>query len=183
MKIALVTLVVALSTFLLWAIYFSQQESGDDIFLKPITGAFGITLGKHFNPDMVKEVLSKEQITFKNKEGVELQRTVLDIKPHQPSDHFQQYVINTSAEGIIYSIEGKYQNKELTPAACKAVVKVMAEELESIHGKARGKDSFGQWYSFRQISDYSKSLKLYAHRCRTGRYSVIYIDEEIRKES
>jgi hypothetical protein len=183
MKIALATLVVALSAFLLWAIYSSPQESVNEILPKPISSAFGITLGENFNPDMVKKILSKQKKTYKNKEGIELQGTMLHITPLQPSDKFQQYVINTNPEGIIYSIEGKYQNKEMTPAACKAIVKSMAEEMESIHGKPRGKDSFGQWYSFRQTSDYSKSLRLYAHRCRTGMYSIIYTDENIKRES
>jgi len=183
MKIALATLIVAFSAFLVWTLYSSQQDSVNEIFPQPISSAFGITLGEHFNPDMVKKVLSKVQKTYKNKKGDELQGTMLHIIPFQPSDQFQQYVINTNPEGIIYSIEGKYQNKEMTSAACKAIVKSMAEEIESVHGKPRGKDSFGQWYSFRQTSDYSKSLRLYAHRCRTGMYSIIYTDENIKRES
>ncbi len=183
MKTVLVALVVSLSAWLFWGIYSSQQqESVDEIFHEPITGAFGITLGKAFNSDMVKEVLSKEQHTYKNKQGKEFQGSVLHFKPLHPSDQFQQYIIKINPEGNIYSIEGNYQgDKGMTPSVCKAGVKSLAEELELKYGKPRGKDSFGLWYSFRQISDPSKSIKLYAHRCRTGAYSVIYLDDKLKK--
>ena len=185
MKIVLASIVVGLLAFLLWGIYDnSQSESNDNSFPEPIAGAFGVSLGKHFKPEMVKEVLSKEQKEYTVKEGVKLPGTVIQFKPNEPDNNFQQYEIKTTQSGIIYSIEGKYQgDKEMTPKVCKAIVKSLAEEQAARYGKPRGKDSFGQWYSFRQTSDFSKSLKLYAHRCRTGAYSMVYMDDKVRKEN
>lgn len=188
MKITFATLVVILTAFLLWGIYSSQQQEAaaavSDSSPKPIAGAFGITLGKHFNPEMVKEVLSKEQKNYTAKKNEKLLGSVIHIIPNELDNNFQQYLIKTTQKGVIYSIEALYQgDKTMTPALCVATVKKLAGELEAKHGKPRGKGRFGQWYSFRQASDYSKSLRLYAHRCRTGMYSVIYTDDKVRKES
>ena len=60
---------------------------------------------------------------------------------------------------------------------CKAALKDLASEMEARHGKPRGREMTGEWYAFRQISETSnKSLRLYANRCRSGIYSVVYTD-------
>jgi hypothetical protein len=50
--------------------------------------------------------------------------------------------------------------------------------MEARHGKPRGRDMSGEWYAFRQFTENTdKSLRLYANRCRSGIYSVVYTDQ------
>jgi len=182
-----------------------------DKAVEPITGAFGIQLGTHFEPSMVAKVLSKQEHIYSGQGGTKLKGSLLRIEPSKPDERFQQYSIKTTGEGIIYAIQGDYQYKaesdearpdEAKPkgsgkgagkpgnrqpanamqSSCKAAVKTLAGELESRYGKPRGQGWDGLWYTFRQFSDTSnKGLKLYGHRCRTGMYSIIYIDEKAQR--
>ena len=165
----------------------------------PITGAFGITLGERFEASMVARVLSEQEQTYRGQDGMELKGTLHRVEPSDPDTHFQHYSVKTTDEGIIYAIQGDYQfevdvargkqagkvkKSRVIRKRCKDVVKKLAGELESHYGKPRGKGWDGEWFAFRQVSDTSnKSLRLYAHRCRTGMYSVIYTDERWIKDS
>ena len=184
MKLAIAAILVILSGLALWFFFYGNQPGSQLSGLpEPITGGFGVPLGKHFEPGMVAEVLGEEQKTYKVKDRGELQGRLIRVKPREPSGQFQEYMVKTTGEGVIYAVEGKYQDKELTRKECKGLVKAMAEEMAARHGEPRGKDSFGEWYAFRQADDHSKSLRLYAHRCRSGMYSIVYTDEKVRKES
>jgi len=187
-----------------------------DKAVEPITGAFGIPLGKPFETSMVAKVLSKQEQTYKGQGGTKLKGQLLRIEAKKPDERFQQYSIKTTDAGIIYAIQGDYQykvesdetktaeskqddakpkgsgkgagkpgNKKPANAmqkTCKAAVKTMAGELESRYGKPRGQGWDGLWYTFRQPSDTSnKGLKLYGHRCRSGMYSIVYTDENVRR--
>lgn len=177
---------------------------------EPINGAFGIPLGKRFEPSMVAKVLGEQEQSYKGQGGTKLKGKLLRIEPSKPDERFQQYSIKTTDAGIIYAIQGDYQyevnpdetKKEGTKPegkgkgagkpgnkkqantiqkTCKAAVKTMAGELESRYGKPRGQGWDGLWYTFRQFSDTSnRGLKLYGHRCRSGMYSVFYIDEKVQ---
>ncbi|MEA2078715.1 MAG: hypothetical protein U9P00_02445, partial [Pseudomonadota bacterium] len=127
----------------------------------------------------------------------ELKGTLLRVEPSQPDERFQRYAVKTTDKGIVYAIQGDYQfeveaakgkqagkvkKSRVIRKRCKDVVKKLAEELEASYGKPRGKGWDGEWFSFRQLSDTSnKSLRLYAHRCRTGMYSVLYSDEKVQR--
>jgi hypothetical protein len=165
--------------------------------LESINGAFGIQLGEHFEPSMVTKVLSDKQQTYRAGEGEEHSGKIFQVEPGKPDERFQEYFIKTTSNGLIYAIQGNYQY-ETNPAmgkklgkvkhartvrkTCKAAVKSLAMELEARYGKPRGTGWNGEWYSFRQLSDTSeKSLRLYANRCRTGLYSLIYTDEKVKK--
>ena len=79
---------------------------------------------------------------------------------------------------------GNKKQTELIQSTCKAEVKNMAKELESLYGKPRGQGWDGLWFTFRQVSDTAdRGLKLYGHRCRTGMYSIIYTDEKAQRKA
>jgi len=174
----------------------SANSTGDKV-VEAIDDAFGIRLGESFTPSMVARVLSQNQHTYKGAGATELHGKLYQIIPKKPDKRFQDYFIRTTNEGLIYAIEGDYQY-EVEPAqgkkmgrikysrvirsVCKSAVESLAEELEDRYGKPRGKGWDGEWFSFRQFSETSnKSLKLYANRCRTGLYSIIYKDEIVQR--
>ena len=82
-----------------------------DKSVEPITGAFGIALGEHFETSMVAKVLSKQEQSYKGQGGIKLKGQLLRIEPTKPDDRFQQYSIKTTDAGIIYAIQGDYQYK------------------------------------------------------------------------
>jgi len=175
----------------------TSANSTGDRAVEVIDGAFGIRLGESFTPSMVARVLSQSQHTYKGAGATERRGTLYQIIPKKPDKRFQDYFIRTTSEGLIYAIEGDYQY-EVEPAqgkkmgrvkysrvirsVCKSAVENLAEELQGRYGKPRGKGWDGEWFSFRQFSETSnKSLKLYANRCRTGLYSIIYKDEIVQR--
>lgn len=111
--------------------------------------------------------------------------TLYRVKPNQPDGRFRDYSVKTTDKGIVYAIEGDYQieveegNKQDKAKRgpglrkqCKDAVKALAGELEAKYGKPRSADGFGNWFSFRQLSDTdNKSIRLYGNRCRSGLYS------------
>ena len=166
---------------------------------EPINAAFGITLGKKFDASMVKKVISQKLQTYSGKDGEKLKGSIYQIESNKPDEHFQKYSVKTTVDGNIYSIKGEYQfdkkmakgkqagkvkNQRTLRKTCKTVVKKLASELEAKYGKPRGQGYDGEWFSFRQSSETSnKSLRLYANRCRSGLYSIIYIDKLAKKEA
>ncbi len=195
-----VSLIVTLFIFPLGIV--SAQNSTNNIQTtqapKPIISAFGILLGEKFEPSMVTKVIGKEPQTYSGAEKAKLEGTVYQVDPIKPDQRFQKYSVKTTVDGIVYAILGEYQyetemargkqagkvkNQRIVRKTCKAEVKKLAKELESMHGKPRGQGYDGEWFSFRQSSETSnKSLKLYAHRCRTGLYSIIYVDNLAQKK-
>ena len=176
----------------------AEKASTPDKASEPISGAFGIQLGEHFQHSMVAKVLSKEEQVYKGKDRLERKGSMLRIEPNKPDAHFQSYSLKTTNEGVIFAIQGNYQF-EVEPAKgkqagkvkksrvvrkrCKDAVKKIASQLETKYGKPRGRGWDGEWFSWRQFSDVSfKSLRLYAHRCRTGAYSILYSEEYARKK-
>lgn len=176
----------------------AQPVDKDNVESEPesIDGAFGIHLGESFKPSMVASILSQDEHTYQGPESTKFQGTLYRVIPEKPDKRFQDYYIKTTNEGLIYAIEGDYhyevepaQGKKMgkvkhsreVRATCKNAVKNLARELEARYGKPRGKGWDGEWFSFRQFSKTSnKSIKLYANRCRTGLYSVIYKDESLQ---
>ena len=173
-----------------------QKTAKPEKALESINGAFGIQLGEHFEPSIVTKVLSEKQQTYRAAEGAEHHGKLFQVVPGKPDERFQEYFIKTTNDGLIYAIQGNYQyetdpamgkklgkvkNARAVRKTCKAAVKLLARELEASYGKPRGTGWDGEWYSFRQFSDTSeKSLRLYANRCRTGLYSLIYTDEKVK---
>ncbi|MFW2372698.1 MAG: hypothetical protein ACN4GM_06210 [Gammaproteobacteria bacterium] len=174
-----------------------KKDSTPEKAVESINGAFGIQLGEHFKPSMVASVLSEKQHTYRVTEGVNQKGNIYQVKPSKPDEHFQDYSIKTTKDGIIYAIKGSYQyevepaqgkkmgkvkNAKVVRSTCKATVKKLAEELETHYGKPRGKGWNGEWFSFNQSSEASnKNLKLYANRCRTGLYSIVYTDKNAQR--
>jgi hypothetical protein len=161
---------------------------------EPITGAFGIVLGEHFETSMVARVLGKLEQKYRGKDGLELTGTLYRVEPKEPDERSQDYRIRTTEAGIIYAIEAYYEIEvmpdqinanQAKPArkvrtTCKNAVKALARELETRYGKPRGTGWDGEWFTFRQLSESSdRSLRVYANRCRTGLYSVVYTDEKL----
>ena len=175
----------------------TEQAPAADKAPEPITSAFGIPLGKPFEPSMVAKVLDEQEQLYSGPGGMKLKGSLLRFEPSEPDERFQRYSLKTTGDGIVYAIRGDYQfeveaargkqaGKVKTSRAlrkqCKAVVKELATELEARYGKPRGKGWDGEWFAFRQSSDTAnKSLRLYAHRCRTGMYSIIYTDEKVQR--
>jgi hypothetical protein len=161
---------------------------------EPITGAFGIPLGEHFETSLVARVLGKLEQSYRGQDGVELKGTLYRVEPNKPDARFQDYRIKTTEAGIIYAIEAYYEieikfdqaslNRTkpfgMVRSTCKDAVKALARELETRYGKPRGTGWDGDWFAFRQVTDSSdKSMRLYGNRCRTGLYSVVYTDEKL----
>jgi hypothetical protein len=160
---------------------------------EPIVAAFGIPLGERFELSMVSAVLEEQEQTYRSKEDTEYKGKLLHVEPREPDERFQRYSINISDQGVIYAIQGDgqiepRQGNKLDKAKhgpgirkrCKDAAASLAAELEDRYGKPRGKGWGGEWFSFRQISDEeNRSTRLYAHRCRSGIYTVIYSDEKV----
>lgn len=147
---------------------------------EPITGAFGIPLGEPFEPAMVANILGQEEHNYLGYEKAKMQGTRYHVEPKEPSEDFQQYTVATTQDGIIYEIRGDYQHEKGESQCEKG--KSLAAALEDRYGEPRGKAAYGGWYSFRQISEDSvKVVRLYTHRCRTGKYSLLYVDDKVRR--
>lgn len=176
------------------------EQAGAEQTPDAITGAFGIPLGERFEPSMVTDVLGEQEKSYQVRGGMELKGKLLVVEPGQPDQRFQRYSVKTTSAGIIYAIQGEHQRDtgqdewkqdeakrdraRAVESSCKAAVKSLAGELEARYGKPRGKGWGGAWFSFRQISDaVNRSVKLYAHRCRSGMYSVIYTDENVQRRA
>jgi mRNA-degrading endonuclease RelE of RelBE toxin-antitoxin system len=158
---------------------------------EPITGAFGITLGKPFSPAMVARVLDRQEKSYRGPDGAERTGSLIRIEPSQPDKRFLNYSLKTSDKGIVYAIEAEYQmelerdrpnpdqakRSRKIRKTCKTAVKNLAKELEDRHGKPRAAGLHDEWFAFRQFSESSnKGIDLYANQCRTGKYRVIYTD-------
>ena len=172
----------------------TEQASAPGKAPEPITGAFGITLGELFKPSMVAKVIDKQPHKYRGPEGAQLTGSLIQVEPVQPDERFQRYAVMTTDKDIVYAIRAEYQF-ELEKAkqdkdkakrstkfrkTCKNAVKSLAKEMEARHGKPRGRDMSGEWYAFRQFTENTdKSLRLYANRCRSGIYSVVYTDQAL----
>ena len=159
---------------------------------EPIRGAFGIPLGERFEAPMVARVLDQQEQIYRGADGVELKGTLIHVEPRQPDQRFQRYAVKTTSDGVIYAIQGDYQfeveqakgkqvgvkKARVVRSTCKDAVKALAREFEGRYGKPRGKGWDGEWFAFRQFTENTdKSLRLYANRCRSGIYSVVYTDQ------
>ena len=172
----------------------TQQASVPGKAPEPITGAVGITLGELFKPSTVAKVIDKQPHKYRGPEGTQLTGSLIQVEPVQPDERFQRYAVMTTDKDIVYAIRAEYQF-ELEKAkddkdkakrstrfrkTCKNAVKSLAKEMEARHGKPRGRDMSGEWYAFRQFTENTdKSLRLYANRCRSGIYSVVYTDQAL----
>lgn len=163
---------------------------------EPISGAFGIPLGKLFEASMAAKVIDEQPQSYRGADGVELKGRVIRFEPSQPDKRFQRYVVKTTGDGIIYAIQADYQfeldasmseqGKEKRSRklrkTCKNAVKALARDFEEHYGKPRGKGWDGEWFAFRQLSDTSNnSLRLYGNRCRSGIYSMVMTDEKVQR--
>ena len=145
---------------------------------EPISGAFGLTLGERFQPSMVAKVLSKEEQAYKGTDSQERKGSLLLIEPNKPDERFQRYSLKTSDDGVIYAIQGDYQF-EVEAASGKQAGKVKKSRVV----RKRCKGWNGEWFTWRQFSGTSfKSLRLYANRCRSGAYSILYSEEYARQK-
>jgi hypothetical protein len=172
----------------------TEQASVPGKAPEPITGAFGITLGKLFKPSMVAKVIDKQPHKYRGPEGTQLTGSLIQVEPVQPDERFQRYAVMTTDKDIVYAIRAEYQF-ELKKAkedkdkakrstkfrkTCKNAVKSLAKEMEARHGKPRGAGWDGEWFAFRQFTENTdKSLRLYGNRCRSGIYSVVYTDQAL----
>jgi hypothetical protein len=150
---------------------------------KPITGAFGLRLGERFVPETVAMVLAEEPHTYRRWDNAELQGTRYHVEPYERSACFQTYQVLTNQDGIIYSIRAEYLDAE-KQSTCKAVTAI-ADELRVKYGRPRGHGSYGEiWFSFRDIAtNPARSLRLYGHRCKGGRYTIMYSDDKLQRGS
>ena len=161
---------------------------------EPITGAFGITLGERFEAAMVARVLDQQEQSYRGPEGAELEGSLFTVEPREPDERFQRYAIKTTSDGMIYAIQAEYQyeiDKSMSEQGkpkrsrklrktCKDAVKLVAKDYKARYGEPRGTGWDGEWYAFRQLSENTdKSLRLYANRCRSGIYSVVFTDQAL----
>lgn len=146
---------------------------------EPVTGAFGIPLGKTFEPTMVATVIGQEEKAYRAADKSELSGTQYHVTPTQPDDYFSTYSLATTADGIIYAIRAEFRAPDKS-SRCE-VTKEIATNLEQKHGKPRGKGSSGTWYAFRDMSvEHYRGIRLYANRCDQGIYEIVYSDDSLR---
>lgn len=160
----------------------SAKEATPEKSAQPVTGAFGMTLGERFDPAMVAKVISQEERVYTGREKAKFKGTRYQVEPKAASEDFEKYWVDTTDQGIIYAIQGEYlqagKGKE-----CKKVTKRLATGLEAKYGKPRGKGMHGEWYSFRDMSRKAyRGVRLYANRCGSGRYSIVYSDDQAKLE-
>jgi hypothetical protein len=157
----------------------AETDSEPEQAREPVTGAFGIPLGKRFEPCMVAEVLGEEERTYRGPDKTERIGTRYRVKPKVPNAHFTAYAVDTTSDGVIYAVGGEHE-PEVRENKC-AVTKELAAALEAKYGKPRGKGGFGEWYAFRDMSvDHYRGIRLYANRCRRGIYSIVYGDDGVK---
>ena len=144
----------------------------------PITGAFAIPLGESFAPWMVTKIISQEEKKYKTRgEGkTEYTGTLYQVEPNIPNQYFNDYSLKTNKDGIIYAISAEQLPVEKA-SACETTKKIAAY-LAGKYGKPRGKGMLGDWYTFRESATGPyKGIRLYAQRCRNGRFSIVYTDD------
>jgi hypothetical protein len=145
----------------------------------PVTGAFGLELGAVFSPCMVAEVLGEEPITYPDADKVQQTGTRYRVLPKVPNSHFNDYTVDVNRDGVVYSVRGR-QQPEAAENLC-GVTKELAASLGEKYGKPRGRDPFGNWYVFRDMSvDHYRGIRLYSQRCRRGIYEIVYTDDAAR---
>jgi hypothetical protein len=143
---------------------------------EPITGAFGMSFGQVFEPGMVKEVLAEEEHSYRKGKDTEAMGKRYRFEPKVADPHFDAYSVSVNEDGVIYALEARHDPVEKT-SACQ-VTKKLAGLLEEKYGRPRGRDPFGSWYVFRDMSsDQYRGVRLYAQKCRIGRYSIVYSDD------
>jgi hypothetical protein len=151
---------------------------------KNITGAFGLTLGEVFAPWMVAKVISQEEARYKGRgeDQTEYTGTQYQVEPAIANPHFNQYLVKTNQDGIIYNITAR-QNPSEKAAACEQS-RNLGKLLMSKYGRPRGAGVLGEWYTFRDMTAESyRGIRLYAQRCRNGRYQIQYTDEGAMMQS
>lgn len=145
-----------------------------------VAGAFGIPLGKRFAPSMVARVISQEAHSYQGQDKATHQGTLYRVEPGMPNSSFAHYAVKTNKDGVIYTIEADYQDAD-KQNLCKQT-EHLAQLLEGKYGKPRGKGMLGDWYVFREsASGPYKGVRLYAPKCRIGRYSISYSDDNAKE--
>jgi hypothetical protein len=162
----------------------TPSEAASEPSKAPITGAFGLTLGEAFADWMVAKVISQEETTTyrgKDKDRIAYPGTLYRVEPHIPNPQFNEYLVTTNQHGIIYSIRARQNPSEQAPA-CE-LTREMGKFLIIKYGRPRGAGMLGEWYAFRDRLDGPyRGLRLFAQRCRSGRYEVYYSDEAALKQ-
>lgn len=158
----------------------SEAEAPPQKPVQPVTGAFGIVLGTHFEPAMVEKVLSEEPQSYRVADQSERKGTLYRVVPKAPDAKFSDYSVATTEDGTIYRIRGEFSDPDR--ASKCAATKVIAAQLQAKYGKPRGKGSFGEWYAFRDLTAAGyRGVRVDAVRCKRGIYSISYEDETLTR--
>ncbi|MEJ2308299.1 MAG: hypothetical protein P8Z78_03140 [Gammaproteobacteria bacterium] len=144
----------------------------------PVTGAFGIELGSAFDPAQVKRVIAEEEQSYRGTDKTEYSGRLYEVEPVRPDEHFSSYQLSTTAEGVVYEIRADFEDP-IKRNLCKQT-KQIADALTETYGKPRGKGILGEWYTFRDMrAERYRGIRFYAPKCRVGRYSIIYRDDNL----
>ena len=158
----------------------SAPEEKPEIQGEPVTGAFGIPLGAKFEPCMVAKVLGEEAKIYRRRDKSEHQGTLYQVEPREPNPHFNTYSVLTTGDGRVYSIRAEHEPAE--KASKCDLTKKLAAVLEEKYGRPRGRGMIGEWYAFRDMSaEVYRGIRLYAPKCRHGRYSIHYGDDAVKE--
>lgn len=155
----------------------AAQEKGPE----PVTGAFGIPLNERFDPCMVAKIIGQEETTYLGLDKVKVKGTLYRVEPKVANPLFNAYSVVTTADGIIVSVRGDYEPAE-KGSKCE-VSKRLSTLLVDKYGKPRGKGMLADWFAFRDMtSDLYRGVRLYAPKCRNGRYSIVYTDNNAKTD-
>lgn len=158
----------------------SEAEAPAKKPVEPVTGAFGMVLGTHFEAAMVEKVLSEEPRGYRVADGSERKGTLYRVVPKAPDEKFTDYSVATTEDGTIYRIRGEFSDPDR--ASKCAATKVIAAKLQAKYGKPRGQGSFGEWYAFRDLTAAGyRGIRVDAVRCKRGIYSINYEDETLTR--
>ena len=125
-------------------------------------------------------MISQEAHSYQGEDKVQYEGTLYQVEPRIPNKYFSHYSVKTNKDGMIYNIEATYEDPE-KQNLCKQTAH-LAELLEGRYGKPRGKGMLGDWYAFREstLGPY-KGVRFYAPKCRNGRYSISYSDDNAKQ--
>jgi hypothetical protein len=125
---------------------------------------------------MVSKILVEEAQDYTGPDKRSLTGRLYRVEPKLPNRYFDQYTVKTTESGIVYRIQGRYESPE-KENLCQRT-KHLAGLLEDKYGKPRGKGMLSDWYTFREKTEGPyRGVKLYAPKCRYGRYTIDYLDE------
>ena len=109
----------------------SKPQAKPDCPSGEICGAFGIPLVAKFSPDMVAQIISRNESYRKGK-------FKLEVVPHVLNQNFSEYIVITTSSGFVQSIQA--WNEESSRRQCREKVAAIKKALAGKYTKIKFRD-------------------------------------------